>query len=288
MDQHLASLTSQTARVPSSPGLAVTLTSGGDSPSSRAPERSRSLTVVTVTVWLGWSYCTDSVFAVTSRSSSSASSVQGGHRTGPQPQGTSNQAPAPPDPGAQWPTLLYGRVCRKSLPPGPDLPINVVNDPTAPPVCQEYLRPLAPHLRQAQCNTRSLQLCQKPAACSGSVFLFVCFFKILFIFRERGREGEREGDINAGNKSMYERYINQLLLAHPQLGTWPRTQACDSTGIEPATFQAATQSTEPHQPGLLRISLPRALGLLLVSDPLTFRGTQGPPLTPRSPARPES
>uniref|UniRef100_A0A480HN12 Nucleolar protein 12 n=1 Tax=Sus scrofa TaxID=9823 RepID=A0A480HN12_PIG len=30
--------------------------------------------VVTVTVWLGWSYCTDSVFAVTSRSSSSASS----------------------------------------------------------------------------------------------------------------------------------------------------------------------------------------------------------------------
>lgn len=42
--------------------------------------------VVTVTVWLGWSYCTDSVFAVTSRSSSSASSVEGGHRTGCRPQ----------------------------------------------------------------------------------------------------------------------------------------------------------------------------------------------------------
>lgn len=51
--------------------------------------------VVTVTVWLGWSYCTDSVFAVTSLSSSSASSVQGGHRTRSQPQSASDQTLAP-------------------------------------------------------------------------------------------------------------------------------------------------------------------------------------------------
>ena len=29
---------------------------------------------------------------------------------------------------------------------------------------------------------------------------------------------------------MCERYINQLLLARPQLGTWPRTQVCALTG----------------------------------------------------------
>ena len=42
----------------------------------------------------------------------------------------------------------------------------------------------------------------------------------LFIFRERGREGERE-----------ERNINVWLpLTHPLLGTWPETQACSLTG----------------------------------------------------------
>ena len=44
-----------------------------------------------------------------------------------------------------------------------------------------------------------------------------CF--ILFIFIERGREGEREGNINMW-----------LLLAHPLLGIRPTTQACALTG----------------------------------------------------------
>ena len=51
------------------------------------------------------------------------------------------------------------------------------------------------------------------------------FFKILFIFREWGREGEREGE-----KRRCTRYINWLLLAQPQLGTWTATQACALTG----------------------------------------------------------
>ena len=39
----------------------------------------------------------------------------------------------------------------------------------------------------------------------------------IYLFLERGRDGEREG----------ERHINVWLpLAHPQLGTWPATQAC--------------------------------------------------------------
>ena len=45
----------------------------------------------------------------------------------------------------------------------------------------------------------------------------------LFIFREKGREGEREGE-------ECERYIDQLPLACLQMGTWPTTWACALTG----------------------------------------------------------
>ena len=58
----------------------------------------------------------------------------------------------------------------------------------------------------------------------------------LFIFRERGREGE-----GGRETSMFQRYINQLPLTHLQLGTWPSTQACALTGIKPATFRFAGQ-----------------------------------------------
>ena len=53
------------------------------------------------------------------------------------------------------------------------------------------------------------------------------FFKrfYLFIFREKEREGERGRET-----SMCKRYIDQLPLACPQLGTWPATQACALTG----------------------------------------------------------
>ena len=43
--------------------------------------------------------------------------------------------------------------------------------------------------------------------------------KILFIFRERGREKERERNISVW-----------LPLLCPLLGTWPATQACALTG----------------------------------------------------------
>ena len=54
-----------------------------------------------------------------------------------------------------------------------------------------------------------------------SGFLFLSFFIFyLFIFRERGREGEREGE------------KHQCVVAShaPLLGTWPATQACALTG----------------------------------------------------------
>lgn len=131
-------------------------------PSSRAPERSRSLMVVTVTVWLGWSYCTDSVFAVTSRSSSSASSVQGGCRTRPQPQDTSKQAPAhtpPLTPALECNGSLYSIECtQKSLAPEPGLQTSAGNDPTPPFMLQGHPRPPGPHLDpRSCCHPQSLQ-----------------------------------------------------------------------------------------------------------------------------------
>ena len=56
-----------------------------------------------------------------------------------------------------------------------------------------------------------------------SLFMyFILFFKILFIFRERGKGGERDGNINVW-----------LPLTHPPPTedlTWPATQACALTG----------------------------------------------------------
>ena len=50
--------------------------------------------------------------------------------------------------------------------------------------------------------------------------LYVSFIRFyLFIFRERGREGEREGNISMWLPDVY-----------PLLGTWPTTQACALTG----------------------------------------------------------
>ena len=55
---------------------------------------------------------------------------------------------------------------------------------------------------------------------ASSFFLFFSFFKdFIYFSSERGREGEREGNISVW-----------LPLAHPLLGTWPTTQACVLTG----------------------------------------------------------
>ena len=57
-------------------------------------------------------------------------------------------------------------------------------------------------------------------------FSFFFFFKkkgCLIYFLREGKGG-REGRIE------WERNIDQLLLTHPQLGTWPASQACTLTG----------------------------------------------------------
>ena len=52
-------------------------------------------------------------------------------------------------------------------------------------------------------------------------FLFIVFLKILFIFREMGREGEREGE-------KYQSVVASRM--YPLLGTGPATQVCALTG----------------------------------------------------------
>ena len=49
--------------------------------------------------------------------------------------------------------------------------------------------------------------------------MFFLFFEDFIYFLERGKEGERERNINMW-----------LPLAQPQLGTWPATEACALTG----------------------------------------------------------
>ena len=68
------------------------------------------------------------------------------------------------------------------------------------------------------------------------------FFKILFILRERGREGDREG----------EKHPCVVASRAPPTGDL----ACNpgmclnrELNLRPFGSQASTQSTEPHQPG---------------------------------------
>ena len=100
-------------------------------------------------------------------------------------------------------------------------------------------------------NLLMLTLCMYvffyPFSLSWPVSIFrVCFFKkdfiYLFLERGEGREKERERNINVW-----------LPLTHPQLGDL----ACNpgicpdwESNWRPLGFQAGTQSTEPHQPGL--------------------------------------
>ena len=63
-------------------------------------------------------------------------------------------------------------------------------------------------------------------------FLFCTLFlfpplkkKRFYLFSERGEGREKEGET-----LMCETNFDWLLLAHPQLGTWPETQACALIG----------------------------------------------------------
>ena len=66
--------------------------------------------------------------------------------------------------------------------------------------------------------------------------------KMLFTFREKGKEGERK---RGREISMCERNIDWLPLIHTPTKDWPTTQECALTGNQ-TTLRGDTQPTEPH------------------------------------------
>ena len=68
------------------------------------------------------------------------------------------------------------------------------------------------------------------------------FFKILFIFRQRGREGEREGE-------KHQCVVASPMPLHCGPGPQPGTCPVWDANQQPFGSQAIAQSTEPHQPG---------------------------------------
>ena len=102
------------------------------------------------------------------------------------------------------------------------------------------------HWQQRQSHVRFLGLVNTFIHTFNCHLRVILFLKILFI--ERRRDGEREG----------EKHHMWLPLMHPLLGIWPTTQACApdrELNQRPFGLQASTQSTEPHQPGHVRVIL---------------------------------
>ena len=94
--------------------------------------------------------------------------------------------------------------------------------------------------------------------------LFPFLKKVLFIFREKGREGEREGE-------KYQCVVASRTPPTGDLACNPGMCPDWESNWQPFGLQAGTQSTEPHQPGPLSSSFenlkfsskPQAMGLVL-------------------------
>ena len=84
-------------------------------------------------------------------------------------------------------------------------------------VSSKLIGPGAPQISQWWAAGASLP--RRPCRKKAEFFFFFKDF-YLFIFREKGREGERDG----------EKYQCVVSSNAPPLGTWPTTQACALTG----------------------------------------------------------
>ena len=82
--------------------------------------------------------------------------------------------------------------------------------------------------------------CQKKT--KGGSFLFY----ILFIFRERGREGERKGEKHQCMVASHVPPIGDLARNPGMCPDWESNQ-------RPFGSKVSTQSTEPHQPGQRKV-----------------------------------
>ena len=84
-----------------------------------------------------------------------------------------------------------------------------------------------------------------PSKAVGYQFFFFFFFKFnLLIFRERGREGEREGEKHQCVVASCMSSTGDLACNPGMCPEWESHQ-------RPFGLQASTQCTEPHQPGLV-------------------------------------
>ena len=74
----------------------------------------------------------------------------------------------------------------------------------------------------------------QPCICLFSFSFFLIFKDFIYLFLEKGREKERETDINVW-----------LPLTYPLLGTWPSTQACALTGNGTGDPLVSRQAVNP-------------------------------------------
>ena len=76
---------------------------------------------------------------------------------------------------------------------------------------------------------------------------------MLFIYFREGKGGEKRGRGTATCK----RSIDRLPLTHPQLGTWPTTQACALTGNRTGDLSLCRMTLNPlnHAGQCLKIIL---------------------------------
>ena len=70
----------------------------------------------------------------------------------------------------------------------------------------------------------------------------IIFLKTLFIFRQRGREGEREGEKRRCVVASHALHTGDLTHNPGMCLDWESNR-------QPVGSQATSQSTEPHQPG---------------------------------------
>ena len=75
------------------------------------------------------------------------------------------------------------------------------------------------------------------------IMLYIYIFKdFIYLFLERGSKGKRKEEKHL---STCKKYIDLLPLAHPQLRTWPTTQACALTGNQTGDFSVHRPALNP-------------------------------------------
>ena len=111
----------------------------------------------------------------------------------------------------------------------------------------EHLKNISKYRKSKQNQTITNYLLHEKQILKNT-FLFLFLRSYLFIFLERGEGRERKGESKReGEKPQCVReIIDWLPLAHPQLGTWPATQACALTGNQASDISVRLPALNPR------------------------------------------